>query len=326
MTPVDPRRHEEALGWVRRIQDPDFLDWEEHVRWLEAHPGNAAAFDATSTLIEAATDGLAAADVPAPAAIPVNDNDGEAGVITNDGRRTGRRWWLGLGIAAAAGIVGLITLTPPMPGGEQAYAIETGPGRQRAIALADGTRIALNGGSRIRLDHNDPRSVTIERGEAFFQVTHDATHPFAVRAGDAVFQDVGTAFDVVHGPALTEVAVRDGAVMFDPAGTAVRLDGGQAITVTPAGASIRQQDASRVGLWRRGRLSYSDANLATIARDIERSIGQQVTVDRVIEDKRFSGVIVIGVDRPRMFRDLAAVTGVSIQRDGAGWRMVSPTR
>lgn len=320
MTPAERQRHEQALDWVRRIQNPDFSDWEGHALWLESDPANPEAFDTASLLIEDATEGLEPAHAPAPTT-PVNDN------VTAP--PSGGRWWrwsAGLGLAGAASIAGLVALPSLLPGGGQPYAIGTAPGEHRTVALGDGTQVALNGDSLIRLDKARPRLAIVERGEAFFTVVHDAAHPFEVQAGGTTFRDVGTAFDVVRTGDSTEMAVREGAVMVDPAGMALRLDGGQSVRIAAAGAIVRDADPQTIGSWRQGRLLYRDAVLADVATDLARSIGQPVSVDGAIRQRRFSGVIMIDPDRPRMFQRLSAVMGIAILRDGAGWRMALPAR
>ena len=321
MTPAEIVRHEEALDWLRRIQDPGFADWDAHAVWLEADSRNLNAFDTASLLIENATDGLAPARAITPNQAPINDNP--VSVPSEIGKKN---WRWGLGLAVAATMVGLVSAPSLMSDGTASYLVQTAPGEQRTLALADGTRIVLNGGSAVRLNRADLRVAAVERGEAFFSIVHDAAHPFAVHVGKAVFQDVGTAFDVIHATGGTDVAVREGAVLYDPAGAAVRLNGGQAIGIDATGATVRQIDASGIGGWRQGRLSYRDVSLSTIAADVSRSIGRPVTADRAIESRRFSGVIMIDPDRPRMFSRMAAVMGVSIRRDGTGWRMVSSGR
>ena len=57
----------------------------------------------------------------------------------------------------------------------------TGIGVRETIALPDGSQIELNTDTSVRLAEDGlHRHVTLDRGEAFFQVKHDATHPFVV--------------------------------------------------------------------------------------------------------------------------------------------------
>ena len=325
MASADPtgegrRRADEALEWVRRIHDPTFGDWEAHAAWLVSDPRNPDAFDAASLAIADATAMLA----PPPAFVaspdPINDNLPDPAVA----RRRWPRWGTGLGMAAAAGLVAIVTV-PTIQGGAQTYVVQTGAGERRMVAL-DGTRIALNGDSRLRLDRADPRVATLERGEAFFAVRHDAAHPFAVRAGGATFQDVGTAFDLVQHGDATQIAVREGAVLYDPGGAAVRLNGGQSLRIADRAATVQAVNTAAVGGWRTGRLLYDDALLTDVAGDVARSIGEPVAVDPALMQRRFSGVVMIDSDRPRMFRRMASVMGVAIRRAPRGWQMVSPSR
>src|SRR5690606_17855872 len=59
--------------------------------------------------------------------------------------------------------------------------LATGIGEQRTVALADGSIITLNTGSRIRLQYkNNRRDIELKQGEAFFKVAADAQRPFRV--------------------------------------------------------------------------------------------------------------------------------------------------
>lgn len=73
----------------------------------------------------------------------------------------------------------------------------TVPGQSETVTLADGTRIVLAPASRVRVptENRRGRPVVLD-GEALFTVTHDPTHPFAVRAGNALVTDIGTQFNV----------------------------------------------------------------------------------------------------------------------------------
>src|SRR5690606_20728867 len=76
-----------------------------------------------------------------------------------------------------------------------AYA--TRPGEQKVATLKDGSRIALNTDTRldVRFDAGR-RRIRLDRGEAMFEVAHDADRPFVVVAGDTRVQALGTVFIV----------------------------------------------------------------------------------------------------------------------------------
>lgn len=321
MADPDRKQGDEALDWVRRIHDPSFADWEGHVDWLEAGPRNPEAFDEAALMMEAATASLAPPEPHLSSPIPVNDNP--AAPVPRHHRW--RRWGVGSGIAVAAGVVAVVTVPAMMHSHAQAYLVQTGAGEHRTITL-DGSTIALNGESKLRLDRADGRVATLEQGEALFTVRHDPAHPFAVRAGGATFQDVGTVFDVVAMPGSTQVAVGEGAVLYDPGGAAVRLDGGRSMRIAANAATVQAVDTAAVGGWRTGMLLYRDALLTDVASDVARSVGEPIVVDPALSRQRFSGVVKIDADRARMFRRMAAVMGVDIRHDPKGWRMLTPAR
>ena len=200
--------------------------------------------------------------------------------------------------------------------------IDTAPGAMRAIAMADGTRVTLNGNSRIEIAQGDTRGVTMIKGEAFFDVVHDERRPFAVRAGDLLVRDVGTAFDVAVGGDDTRIAVREGEVALGSDG-AIRLKAGQGARVDRGGTIVRStlaEPASADG-WRHGRLVYRDAALSDVAADLGRSIGAPVSVDPAIAAQHFTGVIAIDADHDLTVRRLAASADLTVGREGAGWHL-----
>lgn len=311
------RLEEEALAWVRRIHDPDFTDWAAHADWLEADPRHLDVFDRVSLLVEAASDGLAAAQplTPMDRFEPVNDNPPPAPV---------RRRWRGVGgLAVAAGIVGLL-VAPQLHRAAPAFeTFATPPGQTRAIALKDGTRIALNGDSSLRVNAADPRAATLVRGEAYFEVVHDPARPFVVQVGGGAIRDVGTAFDVTLDRGTAEVAVREGAVVAGTTDRTMHLGPGQAARIAADGSTVEMArvEPSSVGDWHRGSLSFRDAGLDRVARDLSRSLGEPVTLDPALSGRRFTGVVVLGSDHERVIRRLAGVMGLTVARAGQGWRL-----
>ena len=63
----------------------------------------------------------------------------------------------------------------------------------QSVVLSDGSQVQLNLHSELTfLNYKDQRQVTLKRGEAFFKVWHDSSHPFIVRAGRGQTRVTGT--------------------------------------------------------------------------------------------------------------------------------------
>ena len=71
-------------------------------------------------------------------------------------------------------------------------------GERKNIQLPDGSNVTLNGGSSIQINESFglfSRDVFLV-GEAFFDVKHNATHPFIVHTSTMDIKALGTSFDV----------------------------------------------------------------------------------------------------------------------------------
>jgi transmembrane sensor len=267
-----------ALDWVLRTRDPEFTEWEAFTSWLEADPAHGERYH----MLMADADDMDAlvAAVPQPVLPAPRESAWH------------RRRWLGGAIAAAlVGVVGW----QAYDGRAQPFAIETAPGERRIVPLADGSRVALNGGTRLLLDRKDGRTARLEHGEALFTIRHDAAQPFQVAVGDDRLLDIGTRFNVVRADGQTRVAVSEGAVMFNPDAEKVRLNPGQALrSVDGAGRyTLAAVDAATVGGWQTGRLEYDGAPLAEVAADIARATGTHLKVDAGIAARPFRGTILL---------------------------------
>ncbi|WP_207291171.1 FecR domain-containing protein [Pseudomonas sp. FW300-N2C3] len=92
--------------------------------------------------------------------------------------------------------------------------ISTQPGEVREVRLADGSLLTLNGDSALDWQFVEGRrEVRLYRGEADFQVAHDPTRPFIVRAGEARIRVTGTRFDVRLEEGGVDLAVSEGRVL-----------------------------------------------------------------------------------------------------------------
>ncbi len=313
MMSTDDRMDQQALEWALATQEADFAGWDGLAAWLEADPRHSDAYD------RALAAGNVMAELNALAA-PVrtraaNDNVEPAG---RSGLRRG--WMFG---AMAASVLAVIAV-PVWQMRPQPYTVATAIGETESIALADGSRILLNGGTRVTLDRRDIRFARLEMGEALFEVRHDASDPFVVQTGEVQLVDAGTAFNVVRDADALDVAVSEGVVIVNPDAENVRLPAGRRALVDTTSGKITVSDVGfdQVGGWRSGELSFAGTPLAGVAAALERSLGARISVAPALAARPFSGVIQIRGRGAADLADIAPVLGTRAVRRGDRWELI----
>jgi transmembrane sensor len=239
-----------------------------------------------------------------------------------------RRWLAGAlrGTAAAAVAAGtaFVWLRPAAD-----EAVVTLRGEQRRARLADGSTMLLNTDSRSRVTYTPARRrVTLERGEAWFEVAKDRARPFVVEAGAVRVEAVGTAFAVRRVGGIAKVAVTEGRVRVwsvdDPA-RFLLLDAGKRASVAEeagAGAAIVHADGvADVLAWRRGEIVLDGMTLGDAAAEFNRYNDRQLAVEASLAERR-----VVGWFRTRdvegFARSAAAMTGARIEEEPDAIRIV----
>lgn len=157
-------------------------------------------------------------------------------------------------------------------------------GARDSIALVDGSRVLLGPGSLLTVAAgygSANRNVEVT-GEAYFDVHHDAAHPFTVRAAGATIRDLGTTF-AVHDDASGEVrvAVTTGSVLLRSAAagdSGVVLHRGDAGLVRDGAPALARAGAATADdlAWREGRLVFRDATVTDVAADLRRWYGVEL--------------------------------------------------
>jgi len=294
-----------TLDWVVRQRDPAFADWEQFADWLAADPDHARAYHDLAAL-----DGDLAA---LPSAIEV--------VAVPATRRINRRMWLGGALAASLAVVAGIGVLRQAPDNMQR--IETAMGETHMIALADGSRISINGGSVILLDRHDPRRAVLERGQALFHVVHRDDAPFRVSVGAAQLIDIGTVFDVTRMDRKTIVAVSEGAVIYNPTSSNVRINAGRRLAADDGSGQLVLSAVSpaAVGGWQAGQLIYDGLSLRDVAAEVERTTGVRIKVSPGAAAIVFRGAFQTDGDERRMVEDLAGLSGTRATHEAGGWTL-----
>lgn len=93
----------------------------------------------------------------------------------------------------------------------------TAANEQKNITLPDGSTLLLKQSSEIRVAGNynkQNRTVTLVKGDVFFNVTHQPALPFIVNMGASSVKDIGTSFSISRTDDSIKVAVTSGKVAF----------------------------------------------------------------------------------------------------------------
>jgi transmembrane sensor len=216
-------------------------------------------------------------------------------------RRPTRRVWLAAGGLLAASLVAGVFVAANWPGPAPSQTYRTAAGEVRDIALADGTRIKLNGASSLSVQLTpNARRVQMADAEATFDVAHDPQRPFLIDVGDRQVRVVGTEFNIDHHDGLTALTVRRGVVevrpVDDPAATPTRLVVGQQLRHRDGAATstVSTVEPDNAFAWTQGQLVYRDAPLSQVAADLSRRFPRPVrAADTATGAMRFTGVLVI---------------------------------
>lgn len=309
---------DQAIAWRLREPELDAQGWHALVAWLEQSE-HASAYDRVSqdhVLLGSAV-GLTAT---APITVDACGSSGRFGVDRKR-RLFGSLIVGGIAASLAAAVILQGQWTPkPSP-----YEVATAPGQRRAVTLADGTRIELSGGTRLRLDRADPRAVALVEGEAVFHVRHDEKAPFTLDVGAWKVRDVGTMFNVERTGDVLNVQVGEGAVAIESAAQSIPLSSGGAVKVRSdlRTATVFQVAPDSVGAWRERRLAFSGEPLGEAGERIGRMDGVDIRIAEELIDKPFTGMIHLTGEAGKDVPYFAAMIGAKWRRNGEQW-ILSP--
>lgn len=156
--------------------------------------------------------------------------------------------------------------------------LEIPRGGEYALQLADGSRVWLNAETRL---HYPVAFTGTERrveltGEAYFEVSKDATRPFIVRANGVDVQVLGTSFNVAAYGAEVVTTLVEGRVAVEAGSERVTLEPDRQAVWDGERMEVRQVDASNYGLWRKGIFYFEDRRLEEILDALARWYGVEV--------------------------------------------------
>lgn len=183
---------EQATQWFLRLRERGKVEDLPGLKtWIDNDPLNKLAYQQVAATWAAVGQFSAAPEVMV----------GRRDALDSARRAARRRWsvrrgsssrYLAIAASVVIAVVGTLGWLYTQRG-----VYTTDLGERRALTLEDGSVVTLDARSRVRVRYEqDQRLISLERGQALFDVAKDPTRPFRVRVGDQTVVALGTQFNV----------------------------------------------------------------------------------------------------------------------------------
>lgn len=289
-----------AADWCMRVQSEDCSAAERAAleQWLKQDPAHEQAYHKILrvwSLSEQLAPTLSA-DQPQPARTPTTPPDSPQPHPAHIQPPRRRHWQYTVRVMSLA----VLLLVPLGYGGwlldwvpNEYHRYSSNQSRQE-VMLPDGTRVEMNLNTQISYaNYRDRRHVSINgNGEAFFNVSHDAGHPFEISAGNGTITVTGTAFNVWKYRKDVVVTVAEGSVVVSNETAEVRLTPGMRAEYTAHHPPRSEPgDIDQAVAWQSGKLILDDLPLALAIPQIGRYLEQPITLnDDAVAKLRIGGI------------------------------------
>jgi transmembrane sensor len=305
------RTLQEAARWHARLQAADCTqeDRDAANAWLAQAPEHRSAYELAERVAASvsamadderiramADEAFAAYQAPASATPSANIPD------------RGRGWRLATGLAASIAIAMLVIwrISPEIVAERSQTVVYETAAQERSIAtLADGSRVQLDVGTRLRVRmSSDRREIELLSGRALFEVAHDANRPFTVGAAGTRTTALGTKFQVHRNDDQVVVTLTEGSVAVDltkqgsiSPGWKEYLNPGEQLSIDAATDRRERQrvDVHMVTSWTQGRHIFRGTPLHAAIEEVNRYATRKVRLgDPSLNDLPVSGNFIVG--------------------------------
>ncbi len=284
-----------AAIWRMRLEAPDRTPADEAAfeAWLEEDDLHRRAWERTAKVWDLVDSHSATPDLMVIRRDALHRAQRTArGRLTNPPRR--------MAIAAAvAGVAVLAGLgTWPLVDGVDVY--RTGLNERRVVTLKDGSKVSLDAMSKISVRYSDDaRRLTLQRGQARFDVAHDVSRPFSVRARDRTVVATGTAFNIDIFEKKARVTLIEGRVLVladaqpklgpiplapaAPKQKPIELHPGEALVSTEDAPPqvLAHVDVEQATAWQQGKLMFDKEPLAEAVARMNRYSERKIVIGDV---------------------------------------------
>ena len=205
---------------------------------------------------------------------------------------------------------------------QQQQAMSTN-GQRKQLQLADGTKVWLGPNSKLNYPSRftaDQRLVSLD-GEAFFEVVHDAKHPFIIRTGKVSTTVLGTSFNInaYQQKHTINVTLVSGKVAVALNTKNLIMLPNQQIIVDKTTSQLTKIDFPSAASFlhrRLGLYEYQGTALTEVIKDLETQYGIEVQMDQDLMDTNFYGNLNLNEPITQTLNKLCTVMEIKWKRNG----------
>ena len=280
-----PRSTQEAAEWLTRLNVPNIQseDLDAFSAW-RADPDNKAAYERLEDLSNSLRSLENDPDIEAVAAAAMQPTSND-----NGKRVVWRRGYFVIGTAIAALLIGGVSAV--FVWRQPTYSTQVG--QTFSASLDDGSRVILNTDTQIRVYYSaGERRIELLRGQALFEVAHNAARPFIVSAGDTETRALGTKFEVRRVGESVRVTLTQGSVEITDRDTPTakwKLTPGQALALPPRAPQAAKPiavDTKAATSWTTGDLTFQDVSLAEAVAELNRYSRRKILLNEHVDAER----------------------------------------
>lgn len=174
------------------------------------------------------------------------------------------------------------TSSPNATTSSPAINIKTARAEIRHAQLPDGSSVWLNAESKLAYTplSNGTRKVMLQ-GEGYFEVKHDAQHPFIIDTEGITVRDLGTAFNIrSYSGRPVCISVVSGSVSVMANNKDYTLLHSRQLTIKNTGCELSTVDTYPLTQWKEGLFYFHQTALKDVIREIARWYGVNVVIEQ----------------------------------------------
>lgn len=173
--------------------------------------------------------------------------------------------------------------------------VSTPKGRQWQLTLNDGTKVWLNAASSIHypINFTGKQRIIEITGEAYLEVSPNASAPFIVKTPTQEIQVLGTHFNInaYADEPILRTTLLEGSIKVSTAGKTILLHPGEQVASNTATDDLvtTKPDVANVIAWINGRFKFDHSDIKTVMRQIARWYDVEVEYRGSLPDYQFAG-------------------------------------